>query len=271
MLINSIYEASDFILSLYDKPIDLAIILGSGLGELADSIENPLIIPYEKIPHFPISTIEGHQGILYNGSLEGKTILAMKGRVHYYEGYSMEEITFPVRVFKSLGISQIILTNACGGIRDDLDAGSIVFLEDHCSLFCPSPLRGPNLNEFGPRFKDMSEVYSKRLLNIAYQASKNIDVPVSSGIYGYYPGPMFETPADIRAYKVLGCDLAGMSTVPEAIIARHSDMEILGISLVTNKAAGLSDSPLSHQDVQNAAGKASVSLQKLVREIIKDM
>lgn len=268
---TKINEAYEFIRSVYDKPIDIAIILGSGLGPLANEIENPIIIDYQDIPHFPVSTIPGHEGKLYIGTIEGKTVCAMKGRFHYYEGHDMDIVTLPVRVFAKLGIQYLFVTNACGGIREDLNPGQITLITDHIGFMAPSALRGPNLDEFGPRFKDMTEVYSKDLGEIAKKAAKKTNVNLKEGIYCFFKGPMFETPAEIRALKVIGADMVGMSTVPEAIVARHSGMTTLGISLVTNKAAGLSATELDHKEVMEAANLAEVNLVKLTKQIIKDM
>ena len=268
---TKINEAYKYIYSQYTKPIDIAIILGSGLGPLANEIENPVIIDYKDIPHFPVSTIPGHEGKLYIGTIEGKTVCAMKGRFHYYEGHDMDIVTLPVRVFAKLGIQTLFVTNACGGIRDDLFPGQITLITDHIGFMAPSALRGPNLDEFGPRFKDMTEVYSRKLGDIARDAAKKTNVSLKEGVYCFFKGPMFETPAEILALKTLGADMVGMSTVPEAIVARHSGMTTLGISLVTNKAAGLGASELDHKEVMEAADNAEENLVKLVKQIIKDI
>lgn len=268
---TKINEACDYIKSVYNEPIDIAIILGSGLGPLANEIENPIIIDYKDIPHFPVSTIAGHEGKLYIGKIEGKTVCAMKGRFHYYEGHEMDVVTLPIRVFAKLGIEYLFVTNACGGIRDDLNPGQITLITDHIGFMAPSPLRGPNLDEFGPRFKDMTEVYSKKLGAIAKEAAIKTNVDLKEGVYCFFKGPMYETPAEIRALKVIGADMVGMSTVPEAIVARHSGMTTLGISLVTNRAAGLGNSELNHQEVTEAANKAGKDLVNLTKQIIKDM
>lgn len=268
MYSDAIHEATRFIQKRFPKPIDTAIVLGSGLGPLADLIEDPVILDYHEIPHFPTSTIEEHEGKMYLGSLGDKTILAMKGRVHYYEGYDMKEVTFPIRVLALLKVKQLILTNACGGIDDSLSPGDIAYLTDHLSFFCPSPLRGLNLDEFGPRFKDMSEIYTPALIEKALAASQATGIPIKPSIYAFFPGPRFETPAEIRALKTLGATSVGMSTVPEAIVARHSSLPVLGISLITNKAAGLSASKLSHQEVQEAASQASQKLVTLIHQIL---
>ena len=265
---TKINEAASYIKSVFDKDIDIAIVLGSGLGPLADEIENPMIINYKDIPHFPVSTLAGHAGELIIGTIGDKTVLAMKGRFHYYEGHDMDIVTLPVRVFKKLGIENLILTNACGGIREDLNPGQIMVITDHIGLFCPSPLKGPNLDEFGPRFKDMTEVYSKRLGKVAHEIADENNISLADGVYAFFKGPMYESPAEIMAYKALGSDTVGMSTVPEAIVARHSGMTTLGISLITNKAAGLGASELNHQEVVEAAAKAEKDLVTLVRGIV---
>ena len=216
------------------------------------------------------SNLIGHAGKLIIGTLENKTVIAMKGRFHYYEGNDMDIVTLPIRVFKRLGIDNLILTNACGGIREDLNPGQIMLIKDHIGLFAPSPLRGPNLDEFGPRFKDMSEVYNRKLGKLAHQVADNNNISLKDGVYAFFKGPMYETPAEILAYRALGADAVGMSTVPEAIVARHCDMKTLGISLITNKAAGLSNQELNHQEVVEAANKAEKDLVTLVKGIIKN-
>jgi len=266
---TKINETTAYIQTLYEKPIDIAIILGSGLGSLADEIENAIIIDYHDIPHFPVSTLVGHEGKLIIGNIGHKTVLAMKGRFHYYEGYDMDIVTLPIRVFRKLGIQKLILTNACGGIRDDLDSGQIMLISDHISLFAPSPLRGANLDEFGPRFQDMTEVYSKEVRKIAHQVADENDICLKEGIYAFFKGPMYETPAEIRTYRALGADAVGMSTVPEAIVAKHSGMTTLGMSLITNKAAGLGKSELNHAEVVEVAHRAEKKLVTLVKNIIE--
>ena len=249
---------------------DIAIILGSGLGPLADEIKDARQISYNEIPHFPSATIPGHEGKLITGTIEGHSVIAMKGRFHYYEGHEMDIVTLPVRVFAKLGIRNLIVTNAAGGIRDSFNPGTIMIINDQISLLCPSPLRGPNLDEFGPRFKDMTEVYSKDLIELANNAAKTAGVNVENGVYSYFRGPQFESPAEIRAIRTLGGDATGMSTVPEAIVARHSGMTTLGISLITNKAAGLSATQLNHNEVMETAAMAEKNMIALVKQIIKD-
>jgi purine nucleoside phosphorylase I, inosine and guanosine-specific len=268
--IEQINEATNYISQYLNKPLDIAIILGSGLGPLANEVENPVVIDYKDIPHFPVSTIPGHEGKLYIGTINKKQVVVMKGRFHYYEGYDMSIVTLPIRVFKKLGITQLLVTNACGGIREDLNPGTISLISDHISFLCPSPLRGPNLEEFGPRFKDMSEVYSRKLRTLAKDIAVSLNIDVKESIYAYFKGPMFETPAEIQALKAIGADTVGMSTVAEATVARHSGMTTLGISLITNKAAGISDNELNHEEVMEAAALAEKNLVKLVKEIIKE-
>lgn len=249
----------------------VAIILGSGLGPLADSIEEPVVMPYETIPNFPVSTVPGHDGKLIYGKLNGNYVLAMKGRFHYYEGYDMTTVTFPVRVFAKLGIETLFVTNAAGGIGDAQEAGSIMIIKDQLNLLVPSPLRGPNLDDFGPRFKDMTEIYSNELIEVARNAAKHLGIEVGEGVYAFNQGPHFESPADIRALKLLGADAVGMSTVPETIVARHSGMRSIGLSLITNKAAGLSGKQLDHEEVLETGRIASEKFSKLAKEIINDI
>lgn len=264
-----INEATNYIKSIYNQPIDIAVILGSGLGPLADELKETTIIDYKDIPGFPDTTLVGHEGKLVIGKCKGKTVITMKGRFHYYEGHDMDVVTLCIRVFKKLGIERLILTNACGGIRDDLNPGNIMVITDHIGLYAPSPLRGPNLDEFGPRFKDMSEVYNKKVGELAHQIAKENNIDLKDGIYAFFKGPMYETPAEIRAFRAMGADTVGMSTVPEAIVARHSGMITLGLSLITNKAAGLSNNELNHAEVVETAKKAEKDFIILVKGIIE--
>lgn len=266
---TKINAASEYIRSIHPEKIDLAIVLGSGLGPLANEIENPTVINYVDIPYFPAPTLVGHEGKLIIGKIGDKTVCAMKGRFHYYEGHDMDTVTLGIRVFARLGIEKLILTNAAGGIREDLNPGTIMLIEDHLSLMCPSPLRGPNMEEFGPRFKDMTEVYSREAGKIARAVAAEHGIALPGGVYSFFRGPQFETPAEIRAAAILGADAAGMSTVPESIVARHCGMSTLGLSLITNKAAGLSTCELSHEEVMETAAIAEKNLVKLVRGIIE--
>jgi purine-nucleoside phosphorylase len=216
-------------------------VLGSGLGGFADDFDEAVAIPYEDIPGFVRSTAQGHAGRLVIGKVESVPVLAMQGRVHYYEGYSLEEVTFPVRTFGLLGIKTLILTNAAGGINVQLTQGALMVITDHLNLMGVNPLRGPNDERFGPRFPDMSTVYSPELQELVVEEAKAINLEVRRGIYGALSGPSYETPAEIHLLRGLGADAVGMSTVPEAIVARHMGLEVLGISCITNMAAGISD------------------------------
>ena len=233
----------------------VAAVLGSGLGAAANGVTEAIVIPYREIPHFPQSTVVGHSGRLIAGRLGGSPVLVMQGRVHYYEGYSPQQVTFPMRVLGLLGIRAVILTNAAGGIDERYELGQLVLMTDHINMMGWNPLVGPNESRFATRqgtaqrFFDMSEAYSKRLRGLAHQAAGDTGTTLEEGIYVAVSGPCFETPAEIHAYRALGATLVGMSTVPETIVARHMGLEVLGISCVTNKAAGLSARPLSHEEV----------------------
>lgn len=270
-MINKINEAASYIQEHLPFTPEIAIILGSGLGPLANTVEDPIILDYQNIPHFPTPTIASHAGKLVIGTIKGKKVIILNGRFHYYEGHDIYTNTLPVRVFRKLGVETLIVTNASGGLLDDMVPGTISIIEDHISFFAPSPLRGPNLDEFGPRFKDMSEVYDKQYQALAKKVAKELNIPVTSGVYCFCQGPMFETPAEIRMLKMCGVGMVGMSTVPETIVARHSGMRTLGISLVTNKAAGLSDNQLSHEEVMEAANHAEKNMVALVTHIIEQM
>jgi purine-nucleoside phosphorylase len=252
----------------------VGIVLGSGLGAAADAVQDPVIVPYQQIPHFPRSTVEGHSGRLVAGVLGGAQVVVMQGRVHFYEGYSPEEITFPMRVMGALGIRAVVLTNAAGGIAEGYKIGQLVLIADHINMMGWNPLVGPNEPRFafdrpncGLRFCDMSEAYSKRLRRLAMQAASEEGQTLSEGVYLAVSGPSFETPAEIRAYRTLGATLVGMSTIPETIVARHMGIEVLGISCVTNLAAGLSPKPLSHIEVFEAGKQVERKLAALLERV----
>ena len=227
----------------------IAIVLGSGLGGFADEFDEAVGIPYEEIPGFARSTAQGHAGRLVIGKVDEVPVMAMQGRVHYYEGYSLEQVTFPIRTFKLLGVKTLILTNASGGINVQLSQGALMVISDHLNLMGDNPLRGPNDDRFGPRFPDMSAVYSPELQELVIEESRAIGVEVRRGIYGVLSGPSYETPSEIHLLRNLGADAVGMSTVPEAIVGRHMGLEVLGISCITNMAAGISDEPINHEEV----------------------
>lgn len=253
----------------------LAIVLGSGLGVLADEFENLITIKYKDIPDFPVSTVSGHAGELLIGTISGVPVIAMNGRFHYYEGYELDEVTFPIRVFHLLGINDLLLTNASGGINLDFQTGDFMVINDQLSFFAESALRGKNLEEFGTRFPSMSQIYdidfSKKLFDIINKYTNR----AQTGVYAYMKGPSFETPAEIKALRILGADAVGMSTVPEAIVAKHCGMRIVGVSCITNMAAGISSSPsietseLSHEDVQKTADKVKYVFKNIVKEYIR--
>lgn len=263
-------ESAEYIREKCQKQPEIAVILGSGLGVLADEIENAVTVNYSDIPNFPVSTVEGHAGELVIGNLNGKCILCMKGRFHYYEGYTMKEVSFPVRVMKLLGINNMLVTNAAGGINKSFEPGDLMLITDHIKFFSDTPLRGRNIEEFGPRFPDMTNVYSRELRQIAKTASQKAGVQLREGVYAFMSGPTYETPAEIRALTVMGADAVGMSTVPEAIIAAHSGMKVLGISCISNMAAGILDQPLNHQEVMDTANRVKDKFLKVVRACIEE-
>lgn len=243
---------------------EVAMILGSGLGGLADLAENPMVIPYSEIPGFSVSTAPGHKGQLVFGTLSGKNVAVMQGRLHAYEGYSFEEVCFPLRVLRLLGCEKLVITNACGGVNLDFQVGDICLLTDHIKFFMDSPLRGQNIPEFGTRFPDATHLYTPRLQDVARQVAQEQNLKLVEGVYMYFPGPSYETPAEIRAIRVLGADLVGMSTVPEVIAAGHAGMEVLGFSLVSNAAAGITGQALSEQEVLDAAEAAKERFSRLI-------
>jgi purine-nucleoside phosphorylase len=252
----------------------VGIVLGSGLGAVADAIPSPTIVPYAEIPHFPQSTVQGHSGRIVAGLLAGTPAIVMQGRVHFYEGYSPQQVTFPMRVLGALGLRAVVLTNAAGGIAEGYHIGQLVALRDHINLMGFNPLNGPNEPRFGfqpnsgLRFFDMTEAYSRRLRALAQQAAAAEGFPLDEGVYLAVPGPSFETPAEIRAFRTLGATLVGMSTVPETIVARHMGIEVLGISCVTNLAAGLGATPLSHEEVFAAGRQVEHRLASLFQRLI---
>lgn len=250
------------------RPVaDLAIVLGSGLGGFSDVLTAPRKIPFSAIPYFPISGVSGHAGAFTLGMLEGRQVLCLKGRVHLYEGHELLRVTFAVRVLGLLGIKNLILTNAAGGINSAFHPGDLMLIEDHISTFSPNPLVGKNLDLLGPRFPDMSAAYSPRLRKLAVESAGRLRLNLRKGVYVAVTGPSYETPAEIQMLKGLGADAVGMSTVPEVIVARHMGIECLGISIITNLAAGISRKPLSHGEVLEAGEKVNPSLAQLLREI----
>lgn len=264
-------EAAAFIRSTTDVRPEIGLILGSGLGVLGDELEDAVTIPYEDIPHFPVSTVEGHAGELIVGKLQGRNVVLMKGRFHMYEGYEPERTALPVRVMKALGVSTLLVTNAAGGVNLDYKPGNLMLISDHINLTGRNPLMGPNDNALGARFPDMSEAYSRRLRSIAKETASDLGFTVQEGVYVGLLGPNYETPAEIRMLRTLGVDAVGMSTVSEVIVARHSGIEVLGISCISNMAAGILDQPLSHSEVMETTELVKEQFLSLVLTIIPRM
>ncbi|NYF23192.1 purine-nucleoside phosphorylase [Sporosarcina sp. JAI121] len=268
---EEIVEAKNYIFSKTNVVPEIGIILGSGLGGLADEIEDGVVIPYGDIPFFSKSDAVGHANELVIGNLEGKTVVAMKGRYHFYEGYSLDEVTFPVRVMKALGIDKLIITNACGAVNTDFNPGELMLLTDHLNLVGINPLIGKNNDDLGTRFPDVSEVYNREMRKTALQVARENDITLREGVYGWWSGPVYETPAEIRMIRTLGADAIGMSTVPEAIVAIHAGLKVLGISCLTNMACGILDEPLSHKEVIEVAAKSRNTFVHLIKNILKSI
>ena len=272
MASTSLYERAEHATRIIRSRISveprIAVVLGSRLGAFADDFDEAVAIPYEDIPGFVRSTAQGHAGRLVIGKVDSIPVVAMQGRVHYYEGYSLEEVTFPVRVFNLLGIKTLVLTNAAGGINVQLTQGALMMISDHVNLMGVNPLRGPNDERFGPRFPDMSAVYSPELQELVIEEARAINVEVRRGVYGALSGPSFETPAEIHLLRTLGADAVGMSTVPEAIVARHMGIEVLGISCITNMAAGISDAPINHEEVMATGDRVRETFAQLLRRVV---
>ena len=259
-------ESADFIRAKIGSfAPKVAMVLGSGLGFLGDEVEDPICVSYRDIPHFKASTAPGHKGRLVFGTLRGRNVAVMQGRMHHYEGYSYEEVSYAVRVLRLLGCDTLVVTNAAGCVRQDWHAGELMLITDQIKMFSPSPLRGENLPQFGPRFPDASHLYSPRLQQLARDAARELGLTLREGIYFYCYGPQYETPAEIRAARILGGDAVGMSTAPEVIVAAHCGMEVLGLTLLSNMAAGILDQPLSEQEVLDAAEAARETFSGLVR------
>jgi len=269
--LSKLKEACRFIENKISAKPEVGMVLGSGLGALSKTIENAVVMDYEEIPNFPVSTVKGHEGKLIYGELSGKKVLAMKGRFHFYEGYDMKTAAFGIRVMKLLGINDVIITNAAGGINESFTEGCLMLITDHIGFIGPSPLAGANIDEFGPRFPDMCEVYSKKHIKTAEDCAIKLGMSVEKGIYCYAQGPQYETPAEIRAMRILGADSVGMSTVPEAVAANHAGMNVLGISCITNMAAGILDKPLSHNEVIETTERVREQFIQYVINIVQNM
>ncbi len=261
-------EAADFIRARSTVKPQLGLILGSGLGSLADEIESAVGIPYSEIPYFPVTTVEGHKGMLVIGQLEGQSVVAMQGRFHYYEGYSMQELTFPVRVMRELGVEMLIVTNACGGINPKLVPGSLMFITDHINFMGDNPLIGPNDDNLGPRFPDMSSAYDGRLIARGQQVAAQLGIETFTGIYTAVSGPYYCSKAELTMIRTIGSDTIGMSTIPETIVAVHSGIRVLGIACITDSAIPETLGGISHEEVMEVAAQARPKFIRLMRGII---
>ena len=266
-LSEMLQETTQFILEKGVKEIDFGLILGSGLGELAEEIEEAIVIPYDQIPFFPTSTVVGHAGQLVYGTLSGKKVLAMQGRFHFYEGHSMQTVTYPVRVMAALKAHSVIVTNASGGVNESFVPGDLMLITDHINFTGQNPLIGPNEDEIGPRFPDMSEAYTLTYREVAKEAASQLDLTLKEGVYMGYSGSTYETPAEIRMSRTMGADAVGMSTVPEVIVAAHSGLKVLGISCITNLAAGM-QANLNHEEVVETTQRVKQSFKALIKEVL---
>lgn len=267
-MLEKIHQAVNYIKTFMTEQPEYAIVLGSGLGKLQNEVTDKVEIDYKDIPHFPISTVVGHTGKLILGKIENRPVLMMSGRFHYYEGYDMQEVTFPIRVFKGLGIDKLILSNASGGVNPSYEVGDAIIVKDHINMMPEHPLRGKNLDELGPRFVDMSEPYDRKMREFVINYGKEKGIEVKEGIYLGLQGPTFETPAEYGMVRILGADAVGMSTVPEVIVAKHQSMRVFCISVITDLGGPEIAFPVSHEEVLNAANKAMPNIIVLVKGLI---
>ena len=267
-MLNKIQETADYIKAKVGQMPDTAIILGTGLGALVDHIEDKTYIPYKEIPNFPVSTVEGHSGNLIFGRLGNKPGMAMQGRFHYYEGYDMKQVTFPVRVMKALGINTLFVSNAAGGMNKEFKVGDIMIITDHINLFPENPLRGKNDERMGPRFPAMTEAYNHQLVALADQIAQEKGIRVTHGVYVGVTGPTFETPAEYEYFRIIGGDAVGMSTVPEVIVANHAGMRVFGVSVITDLGGKDVTEVPTHEEVQKAAQAAQPKMMEIMRELV---
>ena len=270
-MLDRIQESADFIRKKNPQSIKIGIVLGSGLGELANALENRIELDYKEIPHFPISTVEGHSGKLIIGELEGVPVIAMKGRFHYYEGYDLKKATFPIRVFKALGVSHLVLSNASGGLHPDHEIGDIMVLTDHIHLFPDNPLRGKNIDELGPRFPDMSEPYCNELIDESKNIAKEAGFKLHYGVYLGTGGPTYETKSEYKYFRYIGADAVGMSTTAETIVAVHAGMKVFAASVVSDLGVEGKVVEISHEEVQEVAAKAEPQLAHLFKKLVKSI
>lgn len=265
---NKIHRAASYIRTHVNGIPTVGLVLGSGLGDYADTLEEPIRIPYADIPGFPCSTAPGHVGALVFGRREGKYVVAMQGRLHYYEGHSMRTLTLPIRVMAAIGVRNLVLTNAAGGANPAYKPGSLMLIRDHINFSGTNPLIGPNLDDSGPRFPDVSDLYSRELRMAVKAKAAEAGIPLEEGVYMMFTGPNYETPAEVRMAQILGADAVGMSTAPEALVAGHCGMRVLGISCITNHAAGVTDAKLDHSEVVEIAARVHDTFQSLLDLIL---
>jgi purine-nucleoside phosphorylase len=270
-MLEKIKATSNYILERTKFKTEIGIILGTGLGGLVKEIDIEHIIPYSEIPNFPVSTVEGHKGQLIFGMLGGKKVLAMQGRFHHYEGYSLKEVTFPLRVMKALGIKTLFVSNASGGLNPNFRIGDVMMINDHINMFGDNPLMGPNIKELGPRFPDMSQPYNLHLRNLALKIALQNQIELKEGVYVGVSGPTFETPAEYRMFRTLGGDAIGMSTVPEVIVARHMDMAVFGISIITDSGVPGEIVEITHEEVQAVAMQAEPKMSLIIKELVASL
>jgi len=268
-MLEKINSTADYLRSKVSDMPKLAIILGTGLGSLADMIENKTVIPYSEIPNFPVSTVEGHSGNFIFGDLAGKRIMAMQGRFHYYEGYDMKTVTFPVRVMRALGVESLIVSNAAGGMNKEFKVGDVMIITDQINLFPENPLRGKNYKELGDRFPAMTEAYSHKLTGMADEIANEDGIRLMHGVYVGTPGPTFETPAEYEYFRIIGGDAVGMSTVPEVIVANHAGMKVFGVSVITDLGGKDITEVPSHEEVQQAAIKAQPVMTHIIKKMLE--
>jgi purine-nucleoside phosphorylase len=265
---DRVLEAAAFLRAHAPGPFTVAVVLGSGLGAFADRLADAVVVPYARVPHWPACAVVGHEGRLVMGRVGARVVAALAGRVHYYEGHALGTVTFPIRVLGVLGVRTLVLTNAAGGIRPDLAPGTLMVIDDHLNLMGANPLVGPNDERFGPRFPDLTDAYAPRLRAIADEAARSLGVPLAHGVYAALAGPSYETPAEIRFLRTIGADAVGMSTVPETIVARHMGIEVLGLSCITNLAAGVAPRPLRHDEVMATADRVRDTFASLLEAIL---
>ncbi len=268
-LMGQIKEASAFIEERISVVPRLGVVLGSGLGALGEQVQEPVVIPYDQIPHFNTSTVQGHSGQLVIGLMQGQPVMVLQGRLHYYEGLSMDQVVFPVRCMKMLGVDSLIVTNAAGSLGQDYRPGQLMLIRDHIKMVTDSPLRGPNIDAFGPRFNDMSDPYTKEIRELARQCGEELGIDLKEGVYCYMPGPSYETASEVRMLRLLGGHAVGMSTVPEVITAAHCGMKVLGISCISNMGTGILDQPLHHDEIISVGEQVRKTFIALLETVVR--